>query len=393
MTTTPEHAALNAALTAERPTTTPTVRRAVFVDPASCHLLALAQRVAAADVTTLLVGPTGSGKEVMARVLHESSPRRGGPFVAINCAALPEQLIESQLFGHERGAFTGALRAHPLFLLSGQIIQIPGAAAMQENASFSRLHFYLVRGLIREARHWGTLPVQLQAVFPAARITCIDLPGAGVNHRLPSPWRVQDMVGFMRQEFLHQRTAGETAVLLAISLGGMIAAHWLRTFPQDFQRAVLINTSYGGLSPLLHRLRPRAMGVLAKVALAPPADKEATILSLVSNHGDARTLALPLWNAIRADRPVSLANTVRQLWAASRFRLGEGRPVIPVLLLAGTQDRLVNVACSRAIARHWGLPLKEHPSAGHDLPLDDPTWIVNEIHQFVNDSGGKVVVG
>jgi two-component system response regulator FlrC len=87
-------------------------RRAVFVDPASLHLLALAQRVAAADVTTLLVGPTGAGKEVMARVLHESSARRSGPFVAINCAVLPEQLIESQLFGHEKGAFTGALRAH-----------------------------------------------------------------------------------------------------------------------------------------------------------------------------------------------------------------------------------------------------------------------------------------
>ncbi len=88
------------------------VRRAVFVDPASRHLLALAQRVSAADVTTLLVGPTGAGKEVMARVLHESSPRRSGPFVAVNCAVLPEQLIESQLFGHEKGAFTGAQRAH-----------------------------------------------------------------------------------------------------------------------------------------------------------------------------------------------------------------------------------------------------------------------------------------
>ncbi len=88
------------------------VRRAVFVDPASRNLLALAQRVSAADVTTLLVGPTGAGKEVLARVLHESSARRAGPFVAINCAVLPEQLIESQLFGHEKGAFTGALRTH-----------------------------------------------------------------------------------------------------------------------------------------------------------------------------------------------------------------------------------------------------------------------------------------
>jgi two-component system, response regulator FlrC len=84
----------------------------VFVDPTSQHLLALAQRVAQTEVTALLVGPTGAGKEVLARVLHESSPRAKGPFVALNCAALPEHLIEDMLFGHEKGAFTGALKEH-----------------------------------------------------------------------------------------------------------------------------------------------------------------------------------------------------------------------------------------------------------------------------------------
>jgi two-component system response regulator FlrC len=87
-------------------------RKYVFVDPASQLLLALAQRVAQADVTTLLVGPTGSGKEVMARVLHESSPRNKGPFIALNCAAMPDHLIEDMLFGHEKGAFTGAHKDH-----------------------------------------------------------------------------------------------------------------------------------------------------------------------------------------------------------------------------------------------------------------------------------------
>lgn len=88
------------------------IRHVVFVDPASQHLLALAQRVAQADVTALLVGPTGSGKEVMARVLHEASTRASGPFVALNCAAMPDNLIEDLLFGHEKGAFTGAHRDH-----------------------------------------------------------------------------------------------------------------------------------------------------------------------------------------------------------------------------------------------------------------------------------------
>ena len=88
------------------------IRQVVFVDPISQHLLALAQKVAQADVTALLVGPTGAGKEVLARVLHDASPRARAPFVALNCAAIPENLIEDMLFGHEKGAFTGAHRDH-----------------------------------------------------------------------------------------------------------------------------------------------------------------------------------------------------------------------------------------------------------------------------------------
>ena len=82
----------------------------VYGDPFTAQLLALASRVARTDVTVLIGGPSGTGKEVLARYIHETSLRSKGPFVAFNCACLPESMVEDLLFGHEKGAFTGAVQ-------------------------------------------------------------------------------------------------------------------------------------------------------------------------------------------------------------------------------------------------------------------------------------------
>jgi len=93
-------------------------RRALEPQPvasaaSSQRLLELARRVAASDCTVLIVGESGTGKEVLARFIHRFSTRSAGPFVAVNCAAIPENMLEAILFGYERGAFTGAHSTHP----------------------------------------------------------------------------------------------------------------------------------------------------------------------------------------------------------------------------------------------------------------------------------------
>jgi two-component system response regulator FlrC len=79
----------------------------------SMRLIDLARRVAISECTVLIVGESGTGKEVLARFIHRCSPRNRQPFVAVNCAAIPDNMLEAMLFGYERGAFTGAHAAHP----------------------------------------------------------------------------------------------------------------------------------------------------------------------------------------------------------------------------------------------------------------------------------------
>ncbi len=99
-------------------------------DPASRQLLALASRVADSEATVLIGGESGVGKEVLARYIHRHSPRADAPFIAINCAAIPESMLEATLFGHEKGAFTGAHKAQ-----AGKFEQAQGGTLLLDEIS------------------------------------------------------------------------------------------------------------------------------------------------------------------------------------------------------------------------------------------------------------------
>lgn len=102
----------------------------IAADPATVKLLGVAERVAATEATVTISGESGSGKEVFARYIHEQSPRREQPFVAINCAAIPENMLEAVLFGYEKGAFTGATSAH-----AGKFEQANGGTLLLDEIS------------------------------------------------------------------------------------------------------------------------------------------------------------------------------------------------------------------------------------------------------------------
>ncbi|AVH32430.1 sigma-54-dependent transcriptional regulator [Vibrio fluvialis] len=103
---------------------------AVVADEKSLKLLALAEKVAKTDANVMVLGPSGSGKEVMSRYIHNASPRKDGPFVAINCAAIPDNMLEATLFGYEKGAFTGAVQACP-----GKFEQAQGGTILLDEIS------------------------------------------------------------------------------------------------------------------------------------------------------------------------------------------------------------------------------------------------------------------
>lgn len=110
----------------------PTVPSKDFIaaDPVSRELFATAERVAATSATVLLGGESGSGKEVIARFIHNASPRAKGPLVALNCAAIPENMLEALLFGHEKGAFTGATGRS-----DGKFVQADGGTLLLDEIS------------------------------------------------------------------------------------------------------------------------------------------------------------------------------------------------------------------------------------------------------------------
>jgi two-component system response regulator AtoC len=152
----------------------------VCADPASKRVLEIAEKLAETDTTLLITGESGTGKDQLARWIHEHGPRREAPFLKIDCASLPPELIESELFGHERGAFTGAVarKQGRLEMAEGGTIVLDEVAALSPGAQGKLLRVLEERTFERLG---GTATLRMDARLMA--LTNADLPKAVASGR------------------------------------------------------------------------------------------------------------------------------------------------------------------------------------------------------------------
>ena len=294
--------------------------------PAMSHALGLARKAASASIPVLIDGESGVGKEVFARAIHGASERSGKPFVAVNCGAIPESLVESILFGHEKGAFTGATEKRigkfeeanggTLFLDEvGELpadVQVKLLRALQEkevdpvggkasikvdirviSATNRNLADCVAEGSFREDLFYrlNVYPINL----PALRERREDIP-ALVDHFLQL---------IPKMEGLPQRA------ITASALRALVAYHWpgnIRQLQNAIFRAVILSDHetlevqdfphLSGLQPDTHRnstgaqQSPHSLGTFpAMNGVSAGAPSESALISLVETGGHVRTLA------------------------------------------------------------------------------------------------------
>ncbi|MEO6921355.1 MAG: alpha/beta hydrolase [Collimonas sp.] len=244
-----------------------------------------------------------------------------------------------------------------------------------------------LRGLMREKRHWGQFPDLFGATVPEAEIVLLDLPGNGRLHMERSPARVEEMTDYCRRQLLSQDFLPPYN-LFALSLGAMVAIDWATRYPEDVAGCVLLNTSLRPVSPFYHRLRPRNYPALLAVGLLGMVSRntgrqERLLLRLTSSQGTGQSAVLEQWIGYQRDQPVTLGNALRQLCAAARYSAPRHAPSMPLLLLSGGSDQLIDPRCSQELARQWQAPLATQAAAGHDLTLDAGRWVAEQVRDWL----------
>ena len=300
------------------------IKRIITADEGMLKVCRDVEKLAGANVTVLVLGESGTGKEALARALHDLGPRAKQPFVAINCGAIPENLLESELFGYERGAFTGAVKQTPGRIETAN----KGTLFLDEIGDLPhQLQVKLLRFLQdqRVERIGGRAPIQVDVRVVSATNAMLQSQVDGGNFRSDLFYRLNSIT--LKVPPLRER-AGD-AVLLAryfLSMFNREFGRSVKGFSDDALAALAAHSWPGNVRELENRVK-RAV-VMAENRLTSASD-----LELAPPEEDLSQYDLRQARA-RAERDVvqrALARSNGQLSAASRL-LGISRPTLYSLL-------------------------------------------------------------
>jgi transcriptional regulator with PAS, ATPase and Fis domain len=289
--------------------------RIVGASAAWRHVLKRAAQVAATETTVCIQGESGTGKEVVARYVHGHSPRRRGPFIAINCAALPEQLLESELFGFERGAFTGAQHFKPgqIELAAGGVLFLDEITEMTPAAQAKFLRVLQEREFMRLG---GTRPVKADVRVVAAtnrdlreavargefradlyyRVHVFDIHIAPLRHR-------RDDIAPLAARFLREfadALGGRPVTLSPDALNALVSYEWpgnVRELRNVLERAAIVS-EHGVINAGDLSLWP-----------VPPSTGDTTDLEVLEHRAIERVMRQAEGNKAKAARMLGITRT------------------------------------------------------------------------------------
>jgi two-component system NtrC family response regulator len=289
--------------------------------PKMLEVCRMIERIAPADVTALLLGETGTGKEVLAKAIHSVSPRSDGPFVAINCGAIPENLLESELFGHEKGAFTGATQSKQgkIELASGGTLFLDEIGDMPMPLQVKLLRFLQERVIERVG---GTKPIPVDV-----RVVC-------ATHQ-----NIQDLISqTLFREDLYYRVSEITlnipplreregdAIIIAQAILKDLSEKMNRpnlSFNEDAMRAIKAYNWPGNVREIINKVK-RAV-IMADDKKVTAEDME---LSSLSTHTEDALNLRQIRDAAEKAAVIQAINAAQNNMAQAARLLGITRPTL-----------------------------------------------------------------
>lgn len=232
-----------------------------------------------------------------------------------------------------------------------------------------------------ESFHWWDFLPLMKNRFPGDEIETVDIRGTGATGQQLTPLSVSKNIEALRAQVQGQGKK----ILVGFSLGGILALEWAHQHPDEVDSVVVINGSQSD-SFLFRRMRPSALAKIVRFSLArDPLQSQLLSLGMTTSLPlEKRKILAEKWHQRAEEYPIRPQNFIRQMVLASRLPARKETKV-PVLLVHSKNDQVVHPSCSLKIASRWKAPMADHPTAGHDITLEDPQWVLDQLASWIRN--------